>query len=201
MELPILKLNTYKTKEITITQPNNQSKEKPATKTGVISWYKKDKGYGFIKPDDNSKEVFLHLKELKKINLDTIESETKVSFKIKEDKNNRTHAYNLIVLEILNKKDAQRNTAIRVLNILIDKYPKTFGYKPKPLAVGIGKELFAIAKELGLSKRELNIFFIFYCRSKEYKEKLILNAERINLKGEVTGVVTEQQVIKPSNED
>ena len=67
MELPILKLNTYKTKEITIAQPNNQSKEKPATKTGVISWYKKDKGYGFIKPDDNSKEVFLHLKELKKI--------------------------------------------------------------------------------------------------------------------------------------
>ena len=56
--------------------------------------------------------------------------------------------------------------------------------------------LFRSAKELGLSKRELNIFFIFYCRSKEYKEKLILNAERINLKGEVTGVVTEQQAIK-----
>ena len=170
MELPILKLNTYKTKqkivipktkETIIVKPKvinevkEQSKKKAIKKIGVVSWYKKDKGYGFIKPDDNSKEVFLHLKELKKINLDTIESETKVSFKTKEDKNKRTQACNLLILEVLNKKDAQRNTAIRVLNILIDKYPKTFGYKPKPLAVGIGKELFAITKELGLSKREI----------------------------------------------
>ena len=180
---PKLKLTTQKTKE--------QLKEKPAIKMGVISWYKKEKGYGFIKPDDNSKEVFLHYKELKKINLENIESETKVSFKTKKDKNDRIYACNLIVLEIPSEQDAQRNTAIRVLNILIDRYPKTFGYLPKPLTVGIGKELFTIAKELGLSKRKLNIFFNFYCQSKEYKEKLIFNAERFNLKGEVTGVVTE----------
>ena len=30
-----------------------------------------------------------------------------------------------------------------------------------------------------------------------YKETLILNAKRVNLKGEFEGVVTEQQVIKP----
>jgi CspA family cold shock protein len=180
---------------------NEQLKEKSPIKTGTISWYKKDKGFGFIKPDDNSKEVFLYYKELKKINLENIESETKVSFKIKRDKNDRIYACNLIVLEIPSKQDAQRNTAIRVLNILIDRYPKTFGYLPKPLTVGIGKELFTIAKELGLSKRELNIFFKFYCQSKEYKEKLIFNAERINLKGEVAGLVTEQQVIKPKNKN
>ena len=40
-------------------------------KTGVISWFNNDKGYGFIKPDDKSKDVFLHINELKKINLDT----------------------------------------------------------------------------------------------------------------------------------
>ena len=46
---PILKLTTPKGKE--------QSKEKSLIKTGIISWYKKDKGYGFIKPDDNSEEI------------------------------------------------------------------------------------------------------------------------------------------------
>ncbi len=117
----------------------------------------------------------------------------KLVLKQKKDKNDRIYACNLIVLEIPSEQDAQRNTAIRVLNILIDRYPKTFGYLPKPLTVGIGKELFTIAKELGLSKRELNIFFNFYCQSKEYKEKLIFNAERVNLKGEVSGLVTEQQ--------
>lgn len=64
-------------------------------KTGVISWFNNDKGYGFIKPDDKSKDVFLHINELKKINLNTIESKTKVSFESKEDKSNRISATNL----------------------------------------------------------------------------------------------------------
>ena len=64
-------------------------------KTGVISWFNNDKGYGFIKPDDKSKDVFLHINELKKINLDTIESKTKIRFETKEDKSNRISAINL----------------------------------------------------------------------------------------------------------
>lgn len=223
-KLPILKLNIYKTEEqineiknkiskfipqpiepvkpkeksskvITPKPVNEKIIEKPIKKTGIVSWYKKDKGYGFIKPDDNSKEVFLHFKELKKINLDNIESEIKISFTTKEE-NNKIQACNIKVLEIpTNKIENIRNIAIRVLSVLSDKYPKTFPYKP--LAIGIKDELFAVSEELGLSKTELKIFLTFYCRSKNYKTNLILNAERINLKGEVTEVVTEQEAIKP----
>lgn len=64
-------------------------------KTGVISWFNNDKGFGFIKPDDSSKDIFFHANELRKINLDNIESKTKISFETREDKNNRIHAYNL----------------------------------------------------------------------------------------------------------
>ncbi|WPX99988.1 Cold shock domain-containing protein (plasmid) [Candidatus Megaera polyxenophila] len=66
--------------------------------TGVISWFNKDKGFGFIKPDDNSKDIFFHYKELKKINLETIEAKTKISFDTKEDKSNRIYAFNLKLL-------------------------------------------------------------------------------------------------------
>lgn len=66
--------------------------------TGVISWFNKEKGYGFIKPDDSSKEIFVYYKELKKANLHNIEAKTKVSFEIKEDKNNRIYAHNLKIL-------------------------------------------------------------------------------------------------------
>jgi CspA family cold shock protein len=45
------------------------------------------KGYGFIKPDDNSKDVFLHLKELQKIGLDDIDQGQKLSFEIRKKKN------------------------------------------------------------------------------------------------------------------
>lgn len=55
--------------------------------TGIISWFRADKGYGFIKPDDNSKDVFLHLKELAKIGLNDIDKGQKLSFEIRKKKN------------------------------------------------------------------------------------------------------------------
>jgi cold shock protein len=55
--------------------------------TGIISWFRADRGYGFIKPDDNSKDVFLHLKELEKIGLNNIDKGQKLSFEIRKKKN------------------------------------------------------------------------------------------------------------------
>ena len=55
--------------------------------TGIISWFRADKGYGFIKPDDDSKDVFLHLKELKKIGLNGIDTGQRLSFEIRKKKN------------------------------------------------------------------------------------------------------------------
>lgn len=66
--------------------------------TGTIKWFNKEKGFGFIKPDDNSKDIFLYYKELKKINLETIEAKTKISFNTKEDNNTRIYAHNLKLL-------------------------------------------------------------------------------------------------------
>lgn len=208
-ELPILRLNTYKTKEQIKELKNKISKiipqsikpvkpindkiiKEPINKIGIVSWYKKDKGYGFIKTDNNSKEIFLHFKELKKINLDTIENKTKISFTIKEE-NNQIQACNIKVLQIP-KIINIKTTAIKLLNILSEKYPNIFNYKP--LAIGIKDELFAASEEIGISKKELKIFLNFYCRSKKYRANLILNAERVNLKGEIVGIVTKQETTK-----
>ena len=64
-------------------------------KTGVVSWFSNDKGFGFIKPDDKTQDVFFHVNELKKMNLDTIAGNTRVGFEIREDKSNRISAVNL----------------------------------------------------------------------------------------------------------
>ncbi|MEY3192229.1 MAG: hypothetical protein RL305_828 [Pseudomonadota bacterium] len=53
-----------------------------------------DKGYGFIKPDDDSKDVFLHLKELKKIGLNGIDTGQRLSFEIRKKKN-KLSAFNI----------------------------------------------------------------------------------------------------------
>ena len=38
---------------------------KPFLRKGKLTTWKDDRGFGFIKPDDGSKEVFLHISELK----------------------------------------------------------------------------------------------------------------------------------------
>ena len=62
--------------------------------TGIISWFRADKGYGFIKPDDDSKDVFLHLKELKKIGINDIDTGQRLSFEIRKKKN-KLSAFNI----------------------------------------------------------------------------------------------------------
>ena len=73
-------------------------------KAGVISWFSDDKGFGFIKPDDKSKDIFFHVSELKKINLETIAGNTRISFETKEDKNDRIQAVNL---QLIKKKQSR----------------------------------------------------------------------------------------------
>lgn len=92
------------------------------------------------------------------------------------------------------KAEELRKTKIaaKVFSVLRKRFPKTF-FEPKPLAIGIKDELFTASEELGLSKTNLRIFLNIYCRSKDYREARIVNAKRVNLKGEVAGLVTEKE--------
>lgn len=51
-------------------------------KTGTVKFYNHSKGYGFIKVDDSSQEVFVHKTGL----VDAIREDDKVSFEITEGK-------------------------------------------------------------------------------------------------------------------
>lgn len=45
---------------------------------GVIKWYNPDKGYGFISPQDGTKEIFLHFSVLRTVGYKTIMPGTRV---------------------------------------------------------------------------------------------------------------------------
>jgi CspA family cold shock protein len=34
------------------------------TQTGIVKWFNESKGYGFIAPDDGSKDLFAHFREI-----------------------------------------------------------------------------------------------------------------------------------------
>jgi CspA family cold shock protein len=53
---------------------------------GVGRFFLTDKGYGFIKPDNSTKDIFVHISHLKKAGLLTIEEGKRYSFDIGENK-------------------------------------------------------------------------------------------------------------------
>ena len=50
--------------------------------SGVVKFYNKDKGFGFIKPADGDKDLFVHASALKKSGLELLEEGDAVSFEI-----------------------------------------------------------------------------------------------------------------------
>lgn len=50
---------------------------------GSVKWYKPDKGFGFVTPDDGKKDVFIHQSCLDKHGLQTLEAGVRVSMEVK----------------------------------------------------------------------------------------------------------------------
>ncbi|MCI1897381.1 MAG: cold shock domain-containing protein [Enterobacter sp.] len=49
---------------------------------GLVKWYKEDKGFGFISPLDGSKDISVHVSDLRGDNLETLFEGQKVEYTI-----------------------------------------------------------------------------------------------------------------------
>lgn len=50
--------------------------------TGIVKWFSKEKGYGFITRDDNGEDIFIHHSGIKSNGFRTLEEGQRVSFHI-----------------------------------------------------------------------------------------------------------------------
>lgn len=50
--------------------------------TGVVKWFKPEKGFGFVAPDDGGKDVFVHKSVVSRLGLSTLETGQKVKMNI-----------------------------------------------------------------------------------------------------------------------
>ena len=53
---------------------------------GTVKFYNDQKGYGFIQPDDGSKDVFVHASALERAGMSGLTEGQKVSFDVQEDR-------------------------------------------------------------------------------------------------------------------
>ena len=62
---------------------------------GTVKWFNDSKGFGFIQPDDGSKDVFVHISAVERAGLPTLNENQKISFDIERGKNGKVAATNL----------------------------------------------------------------------------------------------------------
>lgn len=63
--------------------------------SGTVKWFNSIKGYGFIQPDDGSKDVFVHISAVEQSGLGQLREGEKVQFDIERGQQGRTSATNL----------------------------------------------------------------------------------------------------------
>jgi cold shock protein len=63
---------------------------------GTVKWFNGQKGFGFIQPDDGSKDVFIHISAVERAGMSGLAEGQKVSFDLVTDrKTGKTSADNL----------------------------------------------------------------------------------------------------------
>jgi CspA family cold shock protein len=50
--------------------------------TGTVKWFNPAKGYGFIKPEDGTKDVFVHISAVERAGLETLVEGQRVTFEV-----------------------------------------------------------------------------------------------------------------------
>jgi CspA family cold shock protein len=66
--------------------------------TGTVKWFNPAKGFGFIQPDDGSKDVFVHISAVESSGLGSLSENQKVSFELEKGRDGKTSAVNLKAL-------------------------------------------------------------------------------------------------------
>jgi len=63
--------------------------------TGTVKWFNAQKGYGFIQPDDGSKDVFVHISAVEAAGLRGLNEGQKLTFEVERGRAGKTAAVNL----------------------------------------------------------------------------------------------------------
>ncbi len=63
--------------------------------TGTVKWFNPAKGFGFIEPEDGSKDAFVHISAVERAGLTTLNEGQKVEYELVPGQNGKSSAENL----------------------------------------------------------------------------------------------------------
>jgi cold shock protein len=65
--------------------------------TGTVKWFNAQKGYGFIQPEDGSKDVFVHISAVERAGLGSLHEGQRISYQLERGQQGKTSAVDLQV--------------------------------------------------------------------------------------------------------
>lgn len=63
---------------------------------GTVKFFNVDKGFGFIQPDDGSKDSFVHISAVQAAGMHTLEKDQRLSYEVEKGNNGKEAATNLV---------------------------------------------------------------------------------------------------------
>ena len=67
--------------------------------TGTVKWFNPTKGYGFIEPEDGSKDAFVHISAVERAGLSGLREGQKIQYELVPGQNGKSSAENLVALD------------------------------------------------------------------------------------------------------
>ena len=67
--------------------------------TGTVKFFNPTRGFGFISPEDGSKDAFVHISAVEKAGLSMLSEGQKVSYELQTGQNGKASAENLSIAE------------------------------------------------------------------------------------------------------
>ena len=64
--------------------------------TGTVKFFNEAKGYGFIQPDDGGQDSFVHITDVERAGLRTLNRDQKVSYEVEQDQRGKSRAINIV---------------------------------------------------------------------------------------------------------
>jgi cold shock protein len=75
-----------------------RGEEYPMAMTGTIKFFNGERGYGFIKPDDGGRDVFVHITAVERAGLKDLTEGQRITFEVEPDKKGKgPKAVNLVI--------------------------------------------------------------------------------------------------------
>lgn len=62
---------------------------------GTVKWFNGQKGYGFIQPEDGSKDVFVHISAVERAGMSSLNEGQQVTYDLERGQQGKTSAVNL----------------------------------------------------------------------------------------------------------